>query len=108
MDEQLFDRLAADVLRNLDSALMTVDGVDVDLGGDVLSIEFADGATYVVNSHRAARQIWLAADLSAAHYSLDESTGEWRDSKTGTELHADLGALLSRKLGKPVELRKAG
>lgn len=108
MDEQTFDRLAADVLRNLDVALMDLDGADVDLGGDVLSIEFADGATYIVNSHRAARQIWLAAERSAAHYSFDEASGEWRDSKTGTELHADLSALLTRKLGHPVELKQAG
>src|SRR5690606_2756424 len=67
MDEQTFDRLAADVLRNLDVALMDLDGADVDLGGDVLSIEFADGATYIVNSPRHGRQIGHTAGGSAAH-----------------------------------------
>lgn len=108
MDENRFDRLAADTLHALDVALMDVSGLDVDHEGDVISIEFEDGTTYVVNSHRAARQIWLAAELSAEHYSYDEASGEWRDTKTGNEFHADLEELLTKKLGRTVSLRQAG
>ena len=37
------------------------DELDAELESDILTIEFADGTRYVVNSHRAARQIWMAA-----------------------------------------------
>ena len=50
--------------------------VDAALPGDVLTIEFSDDARYVINSHVAARQIWLAAERNAWHFDV-QPDGRW-------------------------------
>ena len=104
MDEATFDKLAADELKHIDTALGAVAGIEVDSTGDVITIEFDDGARYVVNSHRAARQIWMAAELAAAHYSRNDE-GKWIDTRGGGELWARIAEVLTNKLGRPVSLR---
>jgi len=104
MDEAKFDKLAADELKRIDSALGSVDGIEVDSTGDVITIEFEDGARYVINSHRAARQIWLAAELAAAHYSRDEA-GQWIDTRGGGELWSRIEEVVGNKVGRAVKLR---
>jgi CyaY protein len=71
------------------------------LSGDVLTIEFDDETRYVINSHVAARQIWLAADRSAWHFDPN-ADGRWLDRRTGSELWATVHELLTKKLGRPV------
>jgi CyaY protein len=84
------------------------DELFAELEGDVLNIEFDDRTKYVVNSHAAARQIWLAAERSAWHFDYDEQRGAWLDSKTQqVELWSQLEQLLGRKLGRPVTLQKS-
>lgn len=80
------------------------DELFAELAGDVLTIELGDDqARYVINSHLAARQIWLAAERSAWHF--DPGTdGRWVDRRTGAELWAKVSELLSRKLGRDVAL----
>ena len=70
-----------------------------------LTIEFRDGTRYVLNSHRAARQIWLSAERSAWHFDYLPDTKSWVASKTSDELWATLTRLLETKLGAPVALR---
>src|SRR6267142_7068379 len=86
IDEATFDTTAELVLSRLESALNDVDGVDVDLESGILTIEFEDGVRFVVNSHRAARQIWMAAGASAWHFDVDQATGVWTAKKTNDEL----------------------
>jgi CyaY protein len=82
------------------------DELFAELGADVLTIEFDDQARYVVNSHLAARQIWLAAERSAWHFDYDAGRGSWLDTKTQVELWAQLEQVLTRKLGHPVALAR--
>jgi CyaY protein len=77
------------------------DELFAELAGDVLTIEFSDDARYVINSHVAARQIWLAAERSAWHFDVHPD-GRWLDRRTGSELWAKVGELLTKKLGRPV------
>jgi len=106
MDDKQFERLAWDELQRIEDALGSMDGVDVDLADGILTLEFDEGPKVVVNSHSAARQIWLAANLAAAHFSPDPKTGRWFDSKTGEELWDRLRAILTERLGHPVELAR--
>ena len=46
----------------------------------------------VILSHAAARQIWVAANLAAAHFGYDEKTSRWFDTRSGEELRQKLGA----------------
>jgi len=106
IDEATFDTTAELVLSRLESALNDVDGVDVDLESGILTIEFEDGVRFVVNSHRAARQIWMAAGASAWHFDVDASTGVWTAKKSGDELWAQIEASVGQKLGRSFELRR--
>jgi CyaY protein len=105
MDEKHFERRAADALRKLEMALRDIDEVDADLAADILTLEFEDGSKFVVNSHSAAQQIWVAANLGAMHFGWHEATQSWRDTRSGAELFTELGKLVNEKLTEPVKLR---
>ena len=105
MDEKEFGRRAAETLRKLDDALRDVDGVESDLAADILTLEFEDGAKFVVNSHSAAQQIWMSANMQAWHFAWHPATESWRDTRSGVELFTELGKLASEKLAQPVQLR---
>ena len=105
MDESQFDKLAGAELKALDEALGALEGLEVDSNGEVITVGFDDGgAPMVLNSHRAARQIWLSAEMKAAHYSWDEARQCWLDARSGEELHARLSVVLTKKLGRGVAL----
>lgn len=105
MDEKRFEKLGFDVLGKLERALTDVDDrMEADLAADVLTIAFEDGKKYIVNTQRPARQIWLAAEVRAWHFSYDEVSGKWIEPRDGSELYATLSELLTKKLGKPVQV----
>ena len=106
MDEKQFGRLASDELERIEAALGTLDGVDADLADGILTVEFDEGPKVVVNSHSAARQIWVAANLAAGHFSPDAKTGRWFDSKTGEDLWDRLQSILTERLGHAVKLSR--
>jgi CyaY protein len=81
------------------------DELFAELGGDVLTIEFEDQTRYVINSHLAARQIWLAADRNAWHFDVN-TEGRWLDRRTGAELWEKVRELVGKKLGRPVTLER--
>ncbi|HEV8246569.1 MAG TPA: iron donor protein CyaY [Polyangiaceae bacterium] len=95
----------------LEALLRALDGLaaqefEAELAHDILNIEFADGTKYVVNSHRAARQIWMAADRSAWHFDWNPDQKRWIAEKTGDELWATISRVLGSKLGEAVELER--
>lgn len=105
LSEPEFERLAdAELHRLIEAVIAAGDALDPDLESGVLGIVFDDGSKYVVNSHRAARQIWMAADRRAWHFDYQRASGEWR-TPAGDELWATLARVLSHKLGAPVTLR---
>jgi CyaY protein len=99
--EKAADRELTRLVAALDAAALDV---EVELSMGVLTLEFGDGTKYVVNSHRAAKQIWLAAERSAWHFDPDASGSTWVAPKSGDELWATLRGVLGRKLGKDVAL----
>lgn len=104
-DEKAFSKRAAETLKALETALTDVDDrLEADLAGDVLTLEFSDGRTYIVNSHSAAQQVWLSADARAWHFSFDAAKARWIDTREGRELYAHLGEVVSKKLGRDVKL----
>ncbi len=108
MTEAEYDAHALPELAALVRALDALDEDDLvpELAGDILTIEFSDDVRYVVNSHRAARQIWMAAERSAWHFDWSESAGRWVAAKTGEELWSALESVLQKKLGAPVSLSR--
>ncbi len=108
LDPSTFDALADRELHGLLGALDHLDGVEAELSLGVLQIAFeAGGAEFVVNSHRAAGQIWLAADRSAWHFDPSVDGGAWRSSKPPhEELRDVLTEKLSARLGRDIVLTR--
>ncbi len=106
MTEAEYEAVAVPELEALVRALDELEpsNFEAELANDILTIEFADGARFVVNSHRAARQIWMAAELTAWHFDWVAEQGRWIASKSGDELWAALEGLLSRRAKRPVTL----
>ena len=106
ISEKAYEARAFPELKALLDALDAFsDDLFAELGGDVLTIEFNDQSRYVINSHLAARQIWLAAERSAWHFDPDPNGG-WIDRKSGAELWAKVQELLGKKLGRPLTLER--
>lgn len=106
IDELTFDVEADRVLQALEVSLNEVDGIEADLESGILTIEFEDGARFVLNSHRAARQIWLAAGAQAWHFDIDLAKSSWSSAKTGEEIWACIEEQVSKKLARSVELER--
>lgn len=104
LSERDFEMRADDELKKLSRALDDVDDIEADLQMGVLTIVFADGARYVVNSHRAAKQIWGAAERTAWHFDPQDD-GTWVATRSGDELWSTVERLLTAKLARPVHLR---
>lgn len=105
MDDASFDRVARDELHQLEDAFSAVDPDDVEVSTSdgVLRLDLRDGTRIVINSHRAARQIWMAAVSSAWHFD-PAGEGVWRASRTGEELRPTLARLIHDRIGLPVSL----
>jgi CyaY protein len=104
LTERAFEDAAEEALASLEEALSDLDGLEVTLSMGILTLEFEDGAKYVVNSHRAARQIWMAAELRAWHFDFHPEAKRWIASKDGDELRATLAAVVGKKLGRAIAL----
>ncbi len=104
LDEATFDKLAERALHALEVALNEVDDVEADLESGIVTVEFDDGVRFVINSHRAARQIWMSAGARAWHFDVDPSAGVWIATKTAEELWACLKQQVELKLGRAIEL----
>src|SRR5687767_15322095 len=105
ISEQEFEKAADKELQRLRQALDD-SGIEaeVELEMGILSIEFPDGGKYVVNSHRAAKQIWMAAERSAWHFDLDLASGKWTATKSGDELWSALEGVIGKRIGRDVAL----
>jgi CyaY protein len=103
MDDQRFDKLAADELHHLEDLMEAFDpdDVEVDVTTGVVSLTVRDGTKIVVNSHRAAREIWMAAVRQAWHFGWDEASGRWKTPK-GEELRSTLARVIGERLSRQV------
>lgn len=108
MTEAEYEAVAVPELKALVRALDAVEAseMEAELASDILTIEFGDGARFVVNSHRAARQIWMAAELTAWHFDWVADRQVWIAAKSGEELWATLESVLARRLKRPVTLAR--
>jgi CyaY protein len=104
MDEVSFDKAARAELRAIEDAFTDIDPdeVEVSISDGVIRLDLRDGTKIVINSHRAARQIWMAAIATAWHFDPTDA-GTWIAPKTGEELRATLARLLRDRIG--LELR---
>ncbi|MGE0723880.1 MAG: iron donor protein CyaY [Alphaproteobacteria bacterium] len=87
------DRALADLMDRIETAL---DDADVDLTDGILTVELADGATFVVNKHAPNREVWLSSPRSGAwHFAWDEGRSAWVSTRGPETLHGVLSADLA-------------
>jgi CyaY protein len=104
--EQEFLRHAEACMSNLLSKLdcLDPDEMEADLSGGVLRLSFPDGRNCILNRQSAAHQIWLAEGASAWHFVRDAAADDWLDTKGRGNLRAILGAILTRRMRRPIQL----
>lgn len=105
MDEATYQKLADAAFRIISDAFDSVDPdiVDCEGGGDVVTLTLRGGKKCVVNTQRPTRQIWLAANSRAWHFSWDEGAHHWIDDKgRGDELYATLARIVKESTGADV------
>ena len=83
MDDTGYQKLATQILRQVEDLFEDVDAEDVDYerSGDVLTLTFKSGKKCVLNTQRPTRQMWLAAGARAWHFSYNEDSSTWIDDK---------------------------
>ena len=92
-----FTAMAEATLARIETALDDA-GFDLESPADgILEIEFEDGAKMVINRHNVAREIWVAARSGGFHFRLQGD--RWVDTRSGDELYASLGRLVSEQSG---------
>ncbi|HXX29341.1 MAG TPA: iron donor protein CyaY [Myxococcaceae bacterium] len=105
MDEARYNQLVAAAFQRLLLALDRVDPdlLDADSTGEMVTITSASGQKVVVNTQRAARQIWVAGKGLGVHFSYQDD-GRWLDDKgKGLELFAFVADAVEAAAGVRLE-----
>jgi CyaY protein len=105
LDEAAFDQVARDELHAIEDALAELDPDDCEIttSDGILRLDCRDGTRIVINAHRAARQIWMAAVASAWHFDPAPG-GRWIAPKSGDDFRATVMRLLAEHAGARVAL----
>lgn len=96
--EATLDAIEAAVERAVDAGL----DVELERTDNVITLTFDDDSRIIVNSHSAAREIWIAARSGGFHYRRDGA--RWVDGRSGDELFSALSRLVSTQGGQAVVL----
>ena len=105
MDRQQYLRLADTCLEKYATWLEDYDPDEVDFSATdgVLTLEFADGARYVLNRQAGADQMWFAAGDRAWHYNWNAEAEQWVDDRDGHELGGRIAESVGKKLGRTID-----
>ena len=104
--DALFLQHAEECMRGLQAKLDTFDPdeIEADLGSGVLRITFSDGRSCILKRQAAAHQIWLAEGATAWHFVHAPERDAWVDTKGRGDLLTILAGILTRRVGRPIEL----
>ena len=75
---------------------------DIEMNGDVLTIEFESGEKFVITPQSPMEQLWVSANYSGYRFYWNGET--WVNEKGGEEFSVFLSRLLTEKLGLRVDL----
>ena len=92
MNESEFNQLADTALAKIETAI-DESGVDCNRSGNVLEIEFDNGAKIIINRHDINKEIWVAAKSGGFHYAYQNAA--WISQRDGSDLYAKLHELFA-------------
>jgi CyaY protein len=105
MDESTYQKLADEAFRAIGDAFEDVDTelVDCEIAGDVVTLTLPGARRCVINTQRPTRQIWLAANARAWHFSWDAAASRWVDDKgRGDDLFGTIKRIVKEGAGVDV------
>lgn len=74
--------------------------VDYLISGNVLDLEFSDGAKIIINRHTANQELWIAAKSGGYHFAFQN--GQWIAVRDGAEFFATLSAAIAAACGETI------
>lgn len=92
MNESEFNQLADAALARIETAADEC-GVDINRSGNLLEVEFDNGAKIIINRHDINKEIWVAAKSGGFHYTYRD--GVWTSLRDQSELFAMLTELFA-------------
>jgi CyaY protein len=106
MDETTYQKLADQAFHTIGAAFENVDAdlVDFEIAGDVVTLTLPGSKRCIINTQRPTRQIWLAANARAWHFSWDEAGRRWVDDKgRDGDLFATIATIVKEGAGVDVK-----
>lgn len=94
LEESEFHLRVDAVLAAIESQLEAHDGIDCDVNGGILNLEFDNGSKVIINRQTPNREIWVATKSGGFHFRFDGSA--WRDTRS----HEPLASLLAKVIGE--------
>ncbi len=94
LDESEFHQRVDAVLAAIEAQLEPHDGIDCDVNGGILDIEFDNGSKVIINRQTPNREIWVAAKSGGFHFRFDGAG--WRDTRS----QQALASLLAKVIGE--------
>ncbi len=89
MTEHEFNQLADAALAKIETAIDACGGdVEGNRSGNVLEVEFDNGAKIIINRHDVNQEIWVAAKSGGFHFAYQNNA--WFSRRDGGELYAKL------------------
>ncbi len=105
MEDAIFDNIARTELQAIEDGLANIDpdDVEVSVSDGVLRLDLRDKTRIVINAHRAAKQIWMAAVSTAWHFD-PSADGCWRAGRTNEELRFTLAKVVHDRIGVTISI----
>jgi CyaY protein len=103
MTDLQYQYLAESALKAVEKACDRFnDERDVDIDnqrtGGMITLTFSNRSQIVINLQKPLQEIWMAAKAGGYHYKFN--SGQWTDTKDGSEFFANLSRCASEQAGQ--------
>jgi len=110
MTDLEYQNLAENVLKAVEMACDRLnDESDVDIDnqrtGGMITLSFSNHSQIILNLQKPLHEIWMAARAGGFHYKFN--SGQWTDTKDGSEFFSNLSRYASEQAGQPLAFTSA-
>jgi len=84
----------------------TTADVDNQRTGGMITLTFSNRSQIIINLQKPLQEIWMAAKAGGFHYKFN--SGQWTDTKDGSELFASLSRCATAQAGQALTFSPAG
>ncbi|MEO6940344.1 MAG: iron donor protein CyaY [Candidatus Kapaibacterium sp.] len=77
---------------------------EMERNGDVLNLEFEDGARFIISPNSPVEQLWVSANYAGNRFNWSDEVNDWINEKTAEPFRPFLAASISGKLGASISL----